>query len=133
MGSYYRRRTPVLSRWQLEGHHQCCRAPSWFITGRFRAGTRPRWRCNAKACSALPPATLPMVVSRSTAMPPLRLPHSYYEVACLKKTKKGGGIFIIIIFFYICIHGVKTIQLCFSGSQHDTVNSHHRVEFVGGN
>lgn len=84
-------------------------------------------QCNAKACSAVSPTTLPMVVSHSVTMPPLCLPHSYYEVACLKKTKKGGGI------FFLYIHGVKTIQICFNGSQHDTVNSHHRVEFVGGN
>lgn len=71
---------------------------------------------------------LPVVVSHSTMMPPLCLPHSYYEVASLKKTKKGGG-----FFFFLCIHGVKTIQIFFNGSQHDTVNSHHRVEFVGGN
>lgn len=68
-----------------------------------------------------------MVVSHSITMPPLCLPHSYYEVACLKNTVKGRGI------FFIYIHGVKTIQICFNGSQHDTVNSHHRVEFVGGN
>lgn len=35
-----------------------------------------------------------MVVSHSITMPLLCLPHSYYEVACLKKTKKGGGIFL---------------------------------------
>lgn len=53
-------------------------------------------QCNAKACSAVSPTTLPMVVSHSVTMPPLCLPHSYYEVACLKKTKKGGGIFFYI-------------------------------------
>lgn len=62
------------------------------------AGTRLCWQCNAKACSAVSPTTLPMVVSHSTTMPPLCLPHSYYEVASLKKTKKGGGIFF---FFYV--------------------------------
>ena len=92
------------------------------------AGTRPRRQCNAKACSTVSPTTLPMVVSHSIMTPPLCLPHSYYEVACLKKTKKGGE-----FFFYMYIHGVQTIQICFNGSQHDTVNSHHRVEFVGGN
>lgn len=63
------------------------------------AGTRPRRQCNAKACSAVSPTTLPMVVSHSITMPPLCLPHSYYEVARLKKTKKGGG--FLLLFFYI--------------------------------
>lgn len=55
--------------------------------------SRVCWQCNAKACSAVSPATPPVVVSHSTTMPPLCLPHSYYEVASLKKTKKGGGFF----------------------------------------
>lgn len=117
------------TRWQLEGHEWCCQALFWSHGGfQSGAGTRLCWQCNAKACSAVSPTTLPMVVSHSTTMPPLCLPHSYYEVASLKKAKKGGG-----FFFFLYIHEVKTIQICFNGSQHDTVNSHHRVEFVGGN
>lgn len=64
--------------------------------GSARSWDQAMLQCNAKACSAVSPTTLPMVVSHSVTMPPLCLPHSYYEVACLKKTKKGGGIFFYI-------------------------------------
>lgn len=130
-GSQCRRRTPGGDCRDTSSAARLCSGP--FGASEW-AGTRLCWQCNAKACSAVSPTTLPMVVSHSTTMPPLCLPHSYYEVACVKKShfiirsiKKGGGI------FFLCIHGVKTIQICSNGSQHDTVNSHHRVEFVGGN
>lgn len=76
---------------------RAARLRSGLSPGRF--GAEPRWQCDAKACSALPPTALPVVVSHSITMPPLCLPHSYYEVACLKKTKKGRG-FCVFIYIY---------------------------------
>lgn len=47
------------------------------------------------------------------------LPHSYSDIA----------LFCLNVYMHI----VKTIQKLLSGSPHDAVNSHHRVEFVGRN